>query len=368
MRISTLNLVDFRNYTELFFTPSNGLNIIFGENAQGKTNLLEAVVLLSFGRSHRTPRDSELIRRGAEAASAELSVVSDDSNAELHRIRAYLPVADKKAFAVDGDRLNRLAELMGCLNVVLFSPESLLIVKGSAVERRRFLNMEISQLSRGYFYSLQRYNAALKQKNAVLKSADVYNYPEYAHAWNEQLAEHALAITKLRAGFISKLRPIAQGIFKKISDGQDELDIGYSSALGLDPSSPDAHEELMRALHDALPDDIKRGHSRIGPHRDELHLAVNGLDARVYASQGQQRALALALKLSEITLIEEAQNELPVVLLDDVFSELDTNRCRALLDYAERCQCIITCANSASVEMFSDNANVFYCSYGTLTV
>lgn len=367
MRISALNLLDFRNYTRLSFAPLGGLNIIFGENAQGKTNLLEAVVLLAFGRSHRTLHDAELIRHGAEFAAAEVSVSSDTKSTEMHNIRVTLSGTDKKTFTVDQDKINRLADLMGALNVVLFSPESLLIVKGAASERRRFLNMEISQLSRGYFHSLQRYNAALKQKNAVLKSTQALSFPEYAHAWDEQLSAHAITITRYREHFINKLRPIAYEIFSVLSGGRDKLEISFRSALGVDTDDPDARNKLASAMRDALPDDIKRGHSRIGPHRDDIYLAVNGLDAKVYASQGQQRALALALKLSEITLIEETCHELPIVLLDDVFSELDSARCRALLDYAGRCQCIITCANSASVSDFTDSADVFICKQGELT-
>lgn len=368
MRISALDLVDFRNYARLNFVPADGLNIIFGENAQGKTNLLESLVMLAFGRSHRTIHDSELIRHGSQYAAAEVSVVSDDGASELHRIKVLISGAEKKTFTVDQEKLTRMADLMGSLNVVLFSPESLLIVKGSASERRRFLNMEISQLSRGYFYGLQRYNAALKQKNAVLKSPSALKTPDYARAWDDQLATHALTIAKYRERFVDRLRPIAREIFTRLSGGRDEMDISLYRSADLDINSKDAHEEFMRMLHDALPDDIRRGHSRIGPHRDDLHLTVNGLDAKVYASQGQQRALALALKLSEITLIEETCRELPVVLLDDVFSELDSARCRALLEYAGRCQCVITCANSASVADFTDNAHVFICRQGELTV
>ncbi len=366
MRISPLTLRDFRNYSELFFTPSEGLNIIFGENAQGKTNLLESVALLAYGRSHRSPHDAELIRHGAQNAFAAVSVLNDVDDDYPHTIGALLSSNERKAFSLDGERLVRFADLMGCLNIVLFSPESLLLIKGGATERRRFLNMEISQLGGSYFYNLQRYNAILRQKNAVLKSPDVLRHPSYVSTWDEQLISHAIFITKARMAFIERLTPIACEIFNTLSSGTDELDIGYKSALGVNPTEKDAASELMTLLSDSLADDIRRGYTRIGPHRDEMTFAVNGMDARVYASQGQQRALALALKLSEIRLIEKTRNERPIVLLDDVFSELDANRCRALLDYVSRCQCIITCASSASVDMFGNKAVIYTCKNGTL--
>ena len=338
MRVNTIKLNRFRSYASLELKAEPGLNVLTGPNGSGKTNILEALFLCAFGRSHRTPRDSELIRIGSEQGLAELYLMT---NGGSRSIRAELYAGERKKLFIDGSPLQRSGELMGCLNVVMFSPEDLTLGKGAPAERRRFLDMEISQLRPAYYYALQQYNIALKQRNNLLKEESGAQN-EMLALWDEQLSKQGALLMRERAAFCRELRDAAGALHSIMSGGKETLITEYEPDVMCEDGA-DYREAIADALLTSLDKDLYRGYTSAGPHRDDLKLTVNGLDARVYASQGQQRTAALSLKLSEIAVIERVRGEKPVLLLDDVFSELDSERQRLLLTAVEDCQCFITC-------------------------
>ena len=338
MRVTDVKLNRFRSYASLTLKAEPGLNVLTGPNGAGKTNILEALFLCAFGRSHRTPRDQELIRLNCDQGLVELDLMT---NAGSRTIRAELYASDRKKLFIDGSPLARSGELMGCLNAVMFSPEDLTLVKGAPAERRRFLDMEISQLRPSYYYALQQYNTALKQRNNLLKDPSAAEN-EMLELWDEQLSKQGALIMRERAVFCRELREAAGALHRTMSGGEENLITEYEPDVQCEDEDG-YREAIADALVGALDKDLFRGYTSAGPHRDDLKLTVNGLDARVYASQGQQRTAALSLKLSEIAVIERIRAEKPVLLLDDVFSELDANRQRLLLTAVSGCQCFITC-------------------------
>lgn len=340
MQIESIRLNQFRNYADLQLTPAPGLNVLTGDNAAGKTNVLEAVFLCALGRSHRTPRDAELIRSAQPAGSVRIVL---QTLGGTRAIECRLIQGERKKLILDGSPLARSGELLGCLNVVLFAPEDLELVKGSPAERRRFLDMEISQLKPAYYYALQRYAQALKQRNALLKepSGDSLDMIEL---WDEQLSQLGAAITAARAQFAGRIAEIAHGLHLRLSGGRETLIVAYQ------PNAPDAPPgELAQALREQLAEhlerDLYRGSTSVGPHRDDVALVLDGQDVRAFGSQGQQRTVVLSLKLSELALLQQERGEAPVLLLDDVFSELDRSRQRTLLAAAEGCQTFLTCTH-----------------------
>lgn len=340
MRIQALQLRNFRNYTALAMEPDEGLCVLTGENAAGKTNVLESIFLSALGRSHRTMRDAELIRSGAEAGSIKLTL---DTRGGTRTIECRLIANERKRLMIDGAPLARSGELLGCLNVVMFAPEDLILVKGGPAERRRFLDMEISQLKPAYYYTLQRYNAALKQRNALLKDPDAV-YSGMIEPWDEQLSRLGAAITVERAAFLQELSAIAADLHLQLSDHRETLLLAYQ------PNLPDADaEQLARAMRERLAEnlerDLYRGFTSVGPHRDDVLMMLDGTDVRVYGSQGQQRTTVLSLKLSEIEIVKKLRGEAPVLLLDDVFSELDRRRQQMLLSAVRGCQTFLTCTH-----------------------
>ena len=362
MFVKALSLHSFRNYNDLVYTPDKGLNLICGDNAQGKTNLLEAVFLCAFGRSQRTVHDDELIMQGAESANVKLKAQSEDGAEHLISITL---AGGAKSISLDGEKIKKLGDLMGVLKAVMFSPESLSLVKGAPAERRRFLDMSISQLSRSYFFKLQQYNTALKQRNALLKSPDALKCRDYIRMWDEQLAVSGAYIMNARAHFIDKIKPIVLRVHDKLSLRRDTFDIEFLPSVRSDGGEP-LQEVIMQKLAASFDDDVRRGTTYLGAHKDDIAMRTNELDSRVYASQGQQRTAALALRLSEIELIHEVSGEYPVVLLDDVFSELDESRCNALLECVSECQCIFTCAQDFIAESIETDITTVICKEGKL--
>ena len=339
MRIKGLILQHYRNYDALELAPDPGLNVFEGQNAAGKTNILEAVFLCALGRSHRTPRDSELLKEHEPFGSVRLFL---ETRGGSRSIRIELYDGERKKVYLDDTLTARTGELMGCLNVVMFSPEDLQLVKDGPSERRRFLDMELSQLKPAYYYNLQQYNSALKNRNLLLKESPVrYDMIEL---WDEQLSKLGSRIIRDRALFIDELSGIAHSLHAEMSGGKEQLTVIY------EPSVPYADEDrLMETLQEQLTDrlerDIFRGYTSVGPHRDDLGLILNGRDVRIYGSQGQQRTTALSLKLSEIELVRKSRGERPVLLLDDVFSELDGDRQARLLEVVSGCQALVTCTH-----------------------
>ena len=344
MRVTGLRLVNFRNYPSLSLRPDAGLCVLTGENAAGKTNVLESLFLCSLGRSHRTVRDSEMVRSGESAASVAVDM---DTRGGPRRVECKLFSNDRKRMFVDGAPLARSGELLGCLNVVMFAPEDLALIKDGPGERRRFLDMAISQLRPSYYYTLQQYNAALKQRNALLKEPEGLDY-DALECWDEQLSVLGAAIVLARAELVERMGLIAAEQHETLSDGAETLIASYEPNV-----APDDQAGLVKTLRLALADsaerDVYRGSTSVGPHRDDLKLVINGSDVRVYGSQGQQRTSVLSLKLAQLEILRAEKEDTPVLLLDDVFSELDRNRQRMLLIAAQDCQTFLTCTHIEEV-------------------
>lgn len=339
MRVKSLKLHCFRNYTALELLPGAGLNVLEGLNAEGKTNILESIFLCALGRSHRTPHDNELIQEQQSEGAVLLTI---ETRGGTRTIRAELHRGARKTVYLDDAPLARSGELMGSLNVVMFSPEDLQLVKDGPQERRRFLDMELSQLKPAYYYGLQQYNNALKQRNQLLKE-DPIRY-DMIELWDEQLAKLGATLIRNRAVFLEELAAVARTLHASMSEGKELLEVVY--APDVPPNDPDAlMESLQERLADNLERDVFRGFTTVGPHRDDITLLLNGRDVRVYGSQGQQRTTALSLKLSEIDLIRRVRGERPVLLLDDVFSELDARRQAQLLSVVSDCQTFVTCTH-----------------------
>lgn len=361
MHITSVRLNNFRSYDELVFEPSPGLNVIVGPNAAGKTNILEAIFLAALGRSHRTHKDVELINRKFHGAYVGIQL---ESKVGGRSIEIRLRDKEHKALKVDGQKLTRMGELMGVLNVVMFSPEDLSIVKNSPQERRRFMDMELCQLRPMYFYKLQQYNTALKQRSELLKSS----YPDkpdekLLSAWDERLSELGGDIMTVRDKFMLELGDLACEMHGRITDDNEELYTFYKPDVQFEDTLPSL--ALRKALNDARENDLRRTVTTRGPHRDDIGIKLNGEEARIFGSQGQQRTAALSIKLSELELIRREKGEFPVLLLDDVLSELDFDRQRALMSNAFDCQCFLT---ATSLEGLEDvpNMRVFECRNGEL--
>ncbi|MCL2672153.1 MAG: DNA replication/repair protein RecF [Clostridiales bacterium] len=336
MRVAALQLYNFRNYEKLAFRPGEGLHILSGRNAAGKTNILEALFLCALGRSHRTAHDAELIRAGQNEGSA---IVSVQARSGTRRVACALYTRERKRFSVNGKPLTRTGELMGNLNAVLFSPEDLNLIKGGPGERRRFLDMELSQTRPAYYYALQQYRYVLAQRNALLKESGAA--VAQMEAWEEKLAKLGAILTAQRAELCTELAAEAAKTHAMLSGGE-ALRIAYQPNLPL-LAEAEMEARMLRQLANCRERDALRGATSAGPHRDDFVLEIDGRDARIYGSQGQQRSAALALRLALIPIVEQRCGEKPVLLLDDVLSELDAGRQSALLSAAQGCQTFLTC-------------------------
>lgn len=333
MYIQSIELSNYRNYRSLVMEFDRGTNILFGDNAQGKTNILESVYLSGTSRSHRTVRDRELIRFGQEEAHIRTNLRRDDLS---YRIDIHIRQGRSKGIAVNGMPVKKASELFGLLGIIFFSPEDLNIVKNGPAERRHFINAELSQIDRIYLSDLSNYNKALNQRNSLLR--EIFNHPEMKETldvWDEQLIAYGKRIIARRRAFVADMLPIVAKIHRKLSGEREELVISY------EPSIDDIffEDELLRTRDR----DMRMGTTNVGPHRDDLKFSIGGVDIRKFGSQGQQRTCALSLKLAEIQIMENKRGEKPVLLLDDVLSELDSNRQNYLLESINDIQTIITC-------------------------
>ena len=333
MIIKSIKLENFRNYENLELSFEKGTNILYGDNAQGKTNVLEAVYLSATTKSHKGSKDKEIIRFGQDEAHIRTNL---DKEGMEYRVDMHLKKSKSKGIAVNGQHLKKAAQLLGLLNVVFFSPEDLSIIKNGPSERRRFVDMELCQIDKYYLYNLNQYNKIVNQRNKLLKdfyhNTDIY---ETLHVWDMQLVTYGKQIIERRKEFVDQLNEIIYGIHKNLSGGREELVIVYE---------PDTEAENFEyELQKFCEKDIKYKMTSVGPHRDDFSFVVNGVDIRKYGSQGQQRTAALSLKLSEIELVKKVTGDNPVLLLDDVLSELDSNRQNYLLNNIGNIQTIITC-------------------------
>ena len=333
MIIKSIELSNFRNYESLDLDFDYGTNILYGNNAQGKTNILEAVSVSGTTRSHKGSKDKEMIRFGEEEAHIKTVVNKKDMD---YQIDVHMKKNKTKGIAVNKVPLKKASELFGILNIVFFSPEDLNIIKNGPSERRRFLDSELCQLDKIYLSDLAKYNKILNQRNKLLK--DMVFRPDLKETlpiWDAQLIDYGKRIIKRRKSFVNELNEIVFDIHKQISGEKEELVLKY------EPNIDDAffHYELNRAKER----DMRFCQTSVGPHRDDMQFSVFDVDIRKYGSQGQQRTSALSLKLAEIELVKRNINETPVLLLDDVLSELDSSRQNYLLNSIHDIQTIITC-------------------------
>lgn len=333
MILKSLELANFRNYEELNISFDKGTNILYGDNAQGKTNILEAIYVSATTKSHKGSKDKEIINFYKE--EAHIRTYLEKENVET-RVDMHLRKNKSKGIAIDGQKIKKAADLMGLLNVVFFSPEDLSIIKDGPAERRRFADMELCQLDSFYLYNLNHYNKIIGQRNKLLK--DMYFQPELKETlniWDSQLVSFGSKIIERREQFVKQLGDIIFDIHKKLSGGKEELVIAYEPDVSIED-----FEKQMKYNQDK---DIRLKQTTTGPHRDDFSFVVNGVDIRKYGSQGQQRTAALSLKLSEIELVKKISKDTPVLLLDDVLSELDSNRQNYLLNSIGNIQTIISC-------------------------
>ena len=326
----------FRNLSPMSIQLSPGLNMFVGNNAQGKTNFLEAIYMCSTGRSHRANTDREIIGYSETDAYIQAFVRSNNSRG---KINIHLHKNNKKGIAIDGLPIKKLGQLFGKLLTVIFSPEDLQLVKAGPSERRRFMDVELCQISKVYYYELQQYYHVLKQRNNLLKSIRTTNMlRDTVSIWDDQLVSHGIKVIAHRQGFVDRLSQLAQGAHARLSNGREGLLLSYR------PSTlPD---DFSLRLINGLERDIAMGSTSVGIHKDDIIFKINEEDLRIYGSQGQQRTAALATKLAEVELMTERKQTSPVLLLDDVLSELDEERQRSLIRNIESIQTIMTGTNA----------------------
>ncbi len=333
MIIESLDLQNFRNYEELHLRFDKGTNILYGDNAQGKTNVLEAIYLCGTTKSHKGSRDREMIRFDSEEAHIRTVVEKEEFT---HQIDVHLKKNDPKGIAVDRIPIHRAREIFGMLNLVFFSPEDLNLIKEGPSRRRNFMDMELGQLDSLYLSNLSKYNKILRQRNQLLKDlAFRPDLEDTLSVWDEQLAAYGCEIIAGRREFVGKLNEIVQPIHSRISGKKECLRLIY------EPNC--VEERFLDDLLRSLPKDKKAGMTSCGPHRDDICFLINDKDIRRFGSQGQQRTSSLSLKLAEIELVRQTIRETPVLLLDDVLSELDSSRQTYLLNSIRDIQTIITC-------------------------
>lgn len=333
MIIKQIELHNFRNYGTLSLPFSEEINILYGDNAQGKTNILEAIYLCGTTKSHRASRDKEMIRLGTEEAHVRMQLAKSGIP---HKVDMHLKKSKSKGVAIDGVPIRKSSELFGLLNVVLFSPEDLSMMKNGPGERRRFMDLELCQLSKWYLISLSNYNKILMQRNNLLKQIG-YNRTllETLEVWDSQLLEYGTHIIKGRATFLEELNPLVGKIHAKLSGGREVLTLSYEPSV-----SAELYEEKLKR---SIERDICQKATGCGPHRDDVAFFIGKENVKIFGSQGQQRTAALSLKLAELELVRKKIGENPVLLLDDVLSELDRKRQQHLLDGIEGIQTILTC-------------------------
>ncbi len=338
MHITRIQLTNFRNYTSLELAPCEGVTVLVGDNAQGKTNALEAVYLTCTGRSHRTRQDRELVKWGEPFCSVHVDAVRRDGS---HDVEIIIPETGRRKLKISGQDVSRSGELMGHVTGVLFAPEDLRTVKDGPAERRRFIDMALSQLRPAYYYALQRYMRALKQRNEVLKAAQ-FNPSMRATlpSWDEQLAAACVEVMRHRTDYIARLSAAAAETHEHIALGREKLKIEYRPS-----AEADDVESVLSALSAARETDLKRQTTSVGAHRDDILLLVGDKDVRAFGSQGQQRTAALAMRLSELTVMTAEMGEAPILMLDDVMSELDPSRRRQLLSHLSGIQTLVTCTD-----------------------
>ncbi len=357
MYIEKVSVSKYRNLNDMTLFLKNGINIFYGENAQGKTNFLESLYLCSSGRSLRTRNDNQLIEFESHESHIQIFIRKKNN---IERIDVHLKRDNKKGIAVNGIPIRKLGELFGICHAVIFSPEDLNLIKEGPVIRRKFMDMEICQMNIVYYYDLQKYYRILKQRNNLLK--EIQKNPLQKNTlfiWDEQLIDTARRIIAARRGFLEKLNEIASEKQKRLTGAKDRLKIIYK------PNS--VENQLPEKLKKNQQRDILMGATQSGPHKDDILFMINEKDVKLYGSQGQQRTTALATKLAEIDLIKQETGQKPILLLDDVLSELDKKRQNFLMESIGELQSILTCTGiEDSIKRYINQASLFYVEKGNI--
>ena len=343
MVIKKLTLRNFRNYTDETFSFTEGLNILTGKNAQGKTNCAEAVFYLCTGASLRIRQDKQLIRRGEEFADISAEAAGRYGSVFL-QAKIY---ENKRELFINGNRLTRAVDFVGNMNSVFFSPGELRLIQDGPDERRRFLDISISQTSRKYCSALSRYQKILLQRNNLLKDRYSNAVADTLPVWDEQFSLYAAKVVLERRQYIKMLSPLAKEAHSFLTDGAEELSLSMDGDY--EGSEDEVREKILRQVASSRERDVRLGFTTVGPHRDDIKIAIGGADARGFCSQGQARTAALSMKLSEAQIFERITGEKPVLILDDVMSELDLPRRRKLLERVKNMQCILTCTHAERV-------------------
>ncbi len=356
MIVKNLVLENYRNHTNTRIVFSDRFNIIYGDNGQGKTNILEAIYLCASGRSHRTSKDSELIKFGCDKFNINAYISNSGSLDKEIEISYY--ENQKKQIKINDIPIQKLGALMGNLYAVLFSPEDLFIVKQGPTERRRFVDITLSQIKPSYFYNLQQMIKILKQRNTLLKNISGNSkLMDTVDIWNIRLAEVAASIITARRTFSKILSDLAESQHNFITDKSEKISFDYKCSFQIneDDSKEQIQNLYIKQLEKCFSRDIILGYTTTGPHRDDYDITVNDKSLKLYGSQGQQRSAVLSLKIAEIELVKKETNQYPVLLLDDVMSELDNNRQKYLMDSIKEVQTFITCTSTDHFDKFGDS-------------
>ena len=352
MFIKRLQMLNYRNYNALDIELCPNVNVFMGDNAQGKTNILEAIYYCAFAKSHRTSKDKELINWNGEHAFISVDVGRERLD---KRIDISILKDGKKSIRINKIKIKKIGELFGNFNVVMFSPEDLRIIKDSPGVRRKFIDMELCQLNPKYYYNLVQYNKVLNERNILLRNRSTSS--EMLEIYDMQLVEFGYNIIRERIKYIESLNKYAEKIHSDITSGKEKINFKYISTI---KDLENIKENFYTLLEKNRSKDCDRGITSIGPHRDDFFVYINDIDTKSYGSQGQQRTAVLTMKFSSLEIIKELTGEFPVLLLDDVLSELDFNRKKYILSTIGQIQTIITCTGIEDLyEYLDEKAKVF---------
>lgn len=352
MFIKRLQMLNYRNYNVLDISLGPHVNVFMGDNAQGKTNILEGIYYCAFARSHRTSKDRELINWNADNALLSVTVGRERLD---KRIDISILKDGKKAIQINKIKIKKIGELFGNFNVVMFSPEDLKIIKDSPGVRRKFIDMELCQLNPKYYYNLVQYNKVLNERNSILRNKNINK--DILDVYDMQLVEFGYNIIIDRLEYIQKLNKYSAKIHSDITSGKEKIEFKYISTI---KDLENIKENFYLLLEKNRSRDCERGITSIGPHRDDFTVLINDIDTKSYGSQGQQRTAVLTIKFSSLKIIKELTGEHPVLLLDDVLSELDFSRKRYILSTIGDIQTIITCTGIEDLyEYLDDKSKVF---------
>jgi DNA replication and repair protein RecF len=365
VHLNNLKLINFRNYEELYLNFNDKINLFIGKNGQGKTNIVEAIYLLSIGKSFRTNKDKEMIKFEKDNGYVGGSFVKGNRN---NLIEVALNKNNKKGIKINKIYIEKISQLLGNLNVVIFSPEDLKLVKEGPKERRNFIDREISQIVPRYYSCITNYNKILFQRNKLLKETIIDE--NLLDVYDESMANYGSYIYIYRRDFIEKIKNISKEIHCKLTGEIEDLNIIYKNQVNI------SFEDNLESIKEKFLENIKKNRksdkftrvTKIGPHKDDIEIYINNLDVRLYGSQGQQRTASISLKLSEIELINKEVGEYPILLLDDIFSELDENRQKLLVNNLKQVQMFITTAEHSHKKIFNNkDVTVFNIEKGSVT-